>query len=121
MLVNADLHIHSPFSMAVSRNMHRKNFFLPVRLRAFTFSEPVMLCTRSGKRNRKLFMANAQKVCVIPSSEIEDDHRVHHLILAEDFGQFDRLRDLLAPKSLSIGTNGRPHVYLRRNDRTTDP
>ncbi len=112
MLVNADLHIHSPFSMAVSRNMHPEKL-----LSACTVKGLHVLGTGDAlhpiwQKEWKLFMANAQKVCVIPSSEIEDDHRVHHLILAEDFGQFDQLRDLLAPKSLSIGTNGRPHVYL---------
>ena len=37
---------------------------------------------------------------------------VHHLILAEDFGQFTQLRELLKSHSKSISTNGRAHVYL---------
>jgi len=112
MLANADLHIHSPFSMAVSHAMHPEKLLPACAVKGLQVLGTGDALHPVWQKEWKPFLSNSQGICVIPTGEIEDDHRVHHLILAEDFGQFDQLRDLLAPKSRSIGSNGRPHVYL---------
>ncbi|WP_422155608.1 endonuclease Q family protein [Methanoregula sp.] len=112
MLANADLHIHSPFSMAVSRAMHPEKLLNACALKGLHVLGTGDALHPAWQEEWKPFLSNSQGICVIPTGEIEDDHRVHHLILAEDFGQFDQLRDLLSQNSRSIGTNGRPHVFL---------
>jgi len=112
MLANADLHIHSPFSMAVSGAMRPEKLLIASKVKGLHVLGTGDAMHPAWQQEWKPFLENMQEICVVPTGEIEDDHRVHHLVLAEEFGQFDQLRDLLAPKSRSIGTNGRPHVYL---------
>ncbi|MFZ2074079.1 endonuclease Q family protein [Methanoregula sp.] len=112
MLANADLHIHSPFSMAVSRAMRPEKLLAACAIKGLHILGTGDALHPVWQREWKPFLVNNEGICVIPTGEVEDEHRVHHLILAEDFGQFDQLRDLLAPKSKSISTNGRPHVHL---------
>lgn len=112
MFANADLHIHSPFSMAVSRAMHPEKLLAACTIKGLHVLGTGDALHPAWQREWKPFLANKQGICVIPTGEVEDEHRVHHLILAEDFGQFDQLRDLFVSKSKSISTNGRPHVSL---------
>jgi uncharacterized protein (TIGR00375 family) len=63
----------------------------------------------------KPFLENGAGIIVIPSGEIEDERRVHHLILAEDFSQFDHIRELFKGTCKSFETNGRPHIHLSGN------
>jgi ABC-type lipoprotein export system ATPase subunit len=58
------------------------------------------------------FLENDAGIIIVPTGEVEDAKRVHHLILAEDFTQFTALQELLLPHTRTILTNGRPHVSL---------
>ena len=49
---------------------------------------------------------------IIPSAEVEDRNRVHHLILAETFGIFEDLALRFSPAAPSIDRMGRPHLRL---------
>ncbi|MCK9593547.1 MAG: endonuclease Q family protein, partial [Methanoregula sp.] len=40
------------------------------------------------------FLENDAGIIIVPSGEVEDEHRVHHLILAKDLGQFDQIREI---------------------------
>ena len=53
-----------------------------------------------------------REVLVIPSAEVEDRDRVHHLILAESFGAFEDLTRRFSPSAPSIASIGRPHLRL---------
>jgi uncharacterized protein (TIGR00375 family) len=116
MLINADLHIHSPFSMAVSGAM------LPENLLAACIKKGIgALGTGDAlhpvwQRTWKPFLENNAGVVVIPTGEVEDERRVHHLILAEEFSQFDQIRELFKGKCKSFETNGRPHIHLSGNE-----
>jgi len=112
MLVNADLHIHSPFSMAVSGEMHPEKLLAACKIKGLHILGTGDALHTDWQNEWIPFLSNNNGICVIPSGEVEDNRRVHHLILAEDFDQFTQLRDLLKPFSKSIGTNGRPHVNL---------
>jgi len=112
MFANADLHIHSPFSMAVSGSMHPEKLLPVCSIKGLSILGTGDALHPSWQKTWEPFLDNDRGICIIPTGEVEDDHRVHHLILAEDFGQFDQFRDLLTSKSRSIATNGRPHVYL---------
>jgi uncharacterized protein (TIGR00375 family) len=108
----ADLHIHSPFSIAVSR------FMQPGQLIKGCVTKGIMVLGTGDAlqpdwlNGWKPFLHNDAGIVIVPQGEIEDKNRVHHVILAEDLAQFDQLRDLLKGRCKSFVTAGRPHVYL---------
>jgi uncharacterized protein (TIGR00375 family) len=112
MLITADLHIHSPYSIAVSR------FMQPEQLIAGCITKGIhVLGTGDAlqpdwQKGWEPFLENDAGIIIVPQGEIEDKKRVHHVILAEDLAQFSQLRDLLEGKCKSFTTSGRPHVYL---------
>ena len=112
MLANADLHIHSPYSMAVSRAMRPENLLSACVTKGLHVLGTGDALHPVWQKEWEPFLSNDAGICVIPTGEVEDEHRVHHLIMAEDFGQCTQLREFLQPHSKSISTNGRPHVYL---------
>jgi uncharacterized protein (TIGR00375 family) len=112
MLANTDLHIHSPFSIAVSRNMQPETLVAACVTKGLHVLGTGDALHPVWRKSWEPCLENDAGVVIVSSGEVEDNKRVHHLILAEDFAQFDMLRDLLAPYSRSIRTNGRPHVTL---------
>jgi uncharacterized protein (TIGR00375 family) len=111
MLVDADLHLHSRFSIASSRTMVPASILEGCRRKGIA-------AVASGDalhgawRDMWAGAAGGKGVLVIPSAEVEDRDRVHHLILAESFGIFADLARRLSPSAPSMGTMGRPHVRL---------
>lgn len=116
MLVNADLHIHSPHSIAVSRAMQPEQLITACLTKGLQVLGSGDALHPAWRKGWEPFLCNDAGIVIVPSGEVEDKNRVHHLILAEDFAQFDTLRDLLAPKCRSIMTNGRPHALLSGED-----
>ncbi|MFA5220879.1 MAG: endonuclease Q family protein [Methanoregula sp.] len=112
MLANADLHIHSPFSIAVSRNMRPDTLLAACATKGLQVLGSGDALQPAWSKSWEPFLENDAGVVIVPTGEVEDKRRVHHLILAGDFAQFDALRELLVPYSRSIRTNGRPHVML---------
>ena len=112
MLANADLHIHSPFSMAVSRFMQPEQLLAGCRTKGIRILGTGDALQPVWQKGWEPFLENDDGIVVIPQCEVEDKSRVHHLILAEDFSQFNQIRDLLAGTTKSFTTSGRPHVYL---------
>jgi uncharacterized protein (TIGR00375 family) len=112
MLVNADLHIHSPYSMAVSR------FMRPEQLLEGSVTKGIhVLGTGDAlhpvwRKTWEPFLENDAGIVIVPTGEVEDERRVHHLIMAEDLSQFAALQDLMEGTCKSFSTSGRPHVYL---------
>jgi len=105
----ADLHLHSPYSIGVSRSM------TPAAL--------VAACSRKGItvlgsgdalhpkwRDAWLALQDPKDILVVPSTEVEDAKRVHHLILMEDFTSFASLARVLEKRTPNVCTGGRPHV-----------
>jgi len=112
MLANADLHIHSPYSIAVSRSMQPETLIrgcVTKGIRVLGTGDALQPDWLTGW---KPFFENDAGIIIVPQAEIEDKNRVHHVVLAEDPAQFDQLRDLLAGTAKSFVSSGRPHVYL---------
>lgn len=111
MLLDTDLHIHSRFSIASSRSMVPASILAGCRRKGID-------AVGSGDalhREWRQMWSEAPKddrVLVIPSAEVEDRDRVHHLILAESFGIFEDLALRFSPSAPSITTMGRPHLRL---------
>jgi len=112
MLANADLHIHSPFSMAVSGAMQPENLLSACAIKGIHVLGSGDALQPAWQKGWEPYLENESGIVIVPQSEIEDQKRVHHLILAEDFSQFSQIRDLMAGKCKSFDTTGRPHVYL---------
>ena len=112
MLANADLHIHSPYSMAVSRFMQPEYLLAGCQTKGIHVLGTGDALQPSWQKGWEPYLDNDAGIVIIPQGEIEDQKRVHHLILSEDLGQFSHLRDLLAGKCKSFETSGRPHIYL---------
>jgi uncharacterized protein (TIGR00375 family) len=112
MLATADLHIHSPYSIAVSRFMQPEQLIKGCVTKGIQVLGTGDALQPDWQNRWKLFLENDAGIVIVPQGEIEDRKRVHHVILAEDFAQFDQLRDLLKGTCKSFVTSGRPHVYL---------
>ena len=112
MLAAADLHIHSPYSIAVSRFMQPEQLILGCITKGIQVLGTGDALQPDWQNGWKPFLENDSGIIIVPQGEIEDSKRVHHVILAEDLAQFDQLRDLLAGTCKSFESSGRPNVYL---------
>ena len=112
MIANADLHIHSRFSMASSPKM------VPEALIGACVKKGIHVLGSGDALHpgwQKLWAGqpeNDQGVLVVPSAEVEDRDRVHHVILMESFSDFSVLHARLRGSSSDITTGGRPHIRL---------
>lgn len=113
MLVNADLHVHSCFSMATSRNMVPENLVAACQVKGISVLGSGDALHPGWQQLWSDYTDNPSGVLVVPTAEIEDRDRVHHLIIMQDFPGFGELRSILAPYSRDILSGGRPHVRLR--------
>ena len=117
MLINADLHIHSKYSMATSPKMD-----LPT------------LATESGKKGIQLvatgdclhpgWLAEIKKLKeengifkldntnFVLTTEIEDINQVHHLLIVPSISKAEELYEFMKPHSKDIDSDGRPNVRL---------
>ena len=109
---NADLHIHSPYSIAVSRFMQPEQLLEGCVTKGIGVLGTGDALQPDWQRAWEPFLINNEGIVIVPQGEVEDRNRVHHVILAEEFDQFSQLRDLLAGTCKSFVTSGRPHVYL---------
>lgn len=109
--VYADLHIHSPFSMATSPLVSPPSLLENAAIKGITVLGSGDALHPAWRRTWET-LDNDTGITVLPTTEVEGKGRVHHLIIMEEFAQFAGLEDLLAPHSRDIATSGRPHVKL---------
>lgn len=111
MLLDTDLHIHSRFSIASSRSMVPSWILAGCRRKGIAAVGSGDALHREWREMWEEPTGEGD-VLVIPSAEVEDRDRVHHLILAETFGIFEDLALRFSPSAPSITTMGRPHLKL---------
>ena len=112
MQVNADLHIHSRFSIATSPMMVPRNIIDTCVTKGITVLGSGDALHPEWQHLWADYIDNNGGILVIPTAEVEDGDRVHHLIIMPDFEGFSELRSMLIPFSRDILTGGRPHVRL---------
>jgi len=112
-----DLHIHSKYSAAVSRDME-----LPEIAREAARKGVNIVGTgdclhlhwlnaiRALPEVDGLFVLGETRFAL--SVEVEDSHRVHHLILLPDISKALELRESFSPRSNNIDTDGRPRLHM---------
>ena len=117
MLVNADFHIHSCFSMASSRDMLIKNIAPKSKLKGLN-----LLGTGDGLHPRWLDIIeestaysgdgiySTDDMDFVITTEIEAKNRIHHLIIIPDIGIARELSAKLPSKNKNV--DGRPKTNL---------
>ena len=117
MQINVDLHIHSRYSMATSNNMK-----LPV-IAEQAYKKGIQLvgsgdCLHPKWRGELRQLEKVDdafrydRTYFVPTVEVEDASRVHHLILVPSLSKAEELYETFKKHSLNIDTDGRPTVKL---------
>ena len=120
MIINADLHIHSKYSMATSKNMAPDAIVPQAKLKGLDLvATGDALHQKYLNELEKLFkqsengiftVKNDEDNCkFILTSEVDDLKRVHHLILIPSFEAAYNIRDDLKG---SLDSDGRPRVRM---------
>jgi uncharacterized protein (TIGR00375 family) len=117
MKINADLHIHSKYSRAVSQEMDLPEIAREARnkgvgivgtgdcLHPKWFQEISALAKRDG-----LFDLDGTKFVL--TVEVEDSHRVHHLIILPDLAKAIEIRESFSGRSGTLDSDGRPKLHM---------
>ena len=117
MLVNLDLHIHSRYSMAVSRDMGLEQI-------ASGAAHKGVKIVGTGDCLHPLWLESIKKLpeegglrrlgdtLFLLSVEVEDAKRVHHLILLPEISKAEELAEGFLPYSNNLQEDGRPRLHL---------
>jgi uncharacterized protein (TIGR00375 family) len=113
---NADLHIHSKFSGATSKNMELKTLSRQAKKKGIHILgtgdclHPLWLSEiKENADGDSIFL---DSISFVLTTEIEDSNRVHHLIIFPSFSKVEEVKEELRKHSKDIESDGRPHVDL---------
>jgi uncharacterized protein (TIGR00375 family) len=116
MKVNTDLHLHSKYSMASSRKME-----LPMIAREASKKGMELIgtadCTHPKwiEEIKKVAVSDEEiridNISFIPTTEIEDIKRVHHLLILPSISKAEELAERIAPFG-NLEADGRPSIRL---------
>ncbi|MCC4768085.1 TIGR00375 family protein [Methanosarcina sp. DH1] len=116
MKVNTDLHLHSKYSMASSRKME-----LPTIAREASKKGMELIgtadCTHPKwlEEIKRVSVSDEEiridEIYFIPTTEIEDRNRVHHLLILPSISKAEELVERIAPFG-NLEADGRPSVRL---------
>ncbi|HEY3360673.1 MAG TPA: TIGR00375 family protein [Methanosarcina sp.] len=116
MKVNTDLHLHSKYSMASSRKME-----LPTIAREASKKGMELIgtadCTHPKwlEEIKKVAISDEEiridEIHFIPTTEIEDNKRVHHLLILPSISKAEELAERISPFG-NLEADGRPSVRL---------
>lgn len=112
MRVFADLHIHSCFSIATSRRMTPGPLLEAARRKGLGVLGSGDALHPDWRACWENHGCDNRGILVVPTAELEDSSRVHHLVLMRELDDFACLQKDLAPYSRDIDRSGRPHVRL---------
>lgn len=118
MKVNADLHIHSKFSVATSKNMSIVLLSKEAKKKGIQLlATGDCLHTEWMKEIRDMdeiddgtFELNETRFVL--TTEVEDKMRVHHLLIFPSTSSVEDFRDKIKSLSSNIDSDGRPNVAL---------
>jgi len=112
MELNADLHIHSLFSMAVSKAMSPVRLLEAGRIKGIDILGTGDALHPEWRSLWADYMDNDEGILVVPTMEIEAAGKVHHLIMTDTLDAAAAIADAFMPFSKNIATSGRPYVSL---------
>ncbi|MHA1721399.1 MAG: endonuclease Q family protein [Promethearchaeota archaeon] len=115
---NADLHIHSPYSIAVSQNMNLDTIYETAKKKGLNIlstgdiTQPAWRKYLQDNLEKRDGMYFYKDLSFIVGTELEDNESIHHVVLLPDFKAADKLQEILEPyvKNITGRWAGRPHV-----------
>lgn len=123
--LNADLHLHSLYSGGVSKNMQIPMLAEQAKLKGLQMlATGDILCKqwlehveKHLEKKNNCFEFEEHGINFILSTEINDEHNVHHLVFLEDFSNVNELREKLAKFGELDGKGfGRPTIKLNAEE-----
>jgi uncharacterized protein (TIGR00375 family) len=121
MLINADLHIHSKYSMATSPKMDLPTLATESRKKGIQLVatgdclHPKWLAEiKTLKEENGIFKQDNTNF--ILTTEVEDINQVHHLLIVPSVSKAEELYEFMKPHSKDIDSDGRPGVRLGAED-----
>ncbi len=114
MIVAADLHIHSLFSMASSSRMLPDAIINGCLIKGISIigTGDILQPKWRDMWKKALKITDLTDIVAIPTTEVEGIKRVHHCVILPDFEAAEELADRFKGDSKNIDTNGRPHISL---------
>ncbi|WP_297478690.1 TIGR00375 family protein [Thermococcus sp.] len=123
MLVDADLHIHSRYSKAVSKAMTVPNLAENARFKGLSIVGTGDILNPMWEREllryaRKVDEGTYERngIRFLLTTEVEDNRRVHHVLIFPSIETVREMRERLRPYSSDIDTEGRPHLSLSASE-----
>jgi uncharacterized protein (TIGR00375 family) len=117
MFINADLHIHSKYSMATSPKMDLATLATESRKKGIQLVatgdclHPKWLAEiKMLKEENGIFKLDNTNF--ILTTEVEDIKQVHHLLIVPSISKAEELYEFMKPHSKDIDSDGRPNVRL---------
>jgi len=120
-IYNADLHIHSPHSIAVSPSLNLDTMLETCRKKGLNILgtgdvlQPDWInYLKSNLQKEKNGIYSYKDIYFILQTEIEDEESIHHVVLFPDFETVKNIQNKLEPfsKNLLDEWGGRPRVNL---------
>ncbi len=123
MHVNADLHIHSKYSMATSSKMDLPTLASESRKKGIQLvATGDCLHTKWLAEIKKLkeengvfkapYLNTGTDTSFVLTTEVEDVNQVHHLLIIPSISKAEELYEFMKPRSKDIDSDGRPNVRL---------
>ncbi|MCE8425387.1 MAG: TIGR00375 family protein [Candidatus Methanoperedens sp.] len=117
MQINADLHIHSRYSMATSPKMNLPTLATESKRKGIQLvatgdclhPEWLKEIKQSNEENGIFQLDNTNFVL---TTEVEDINQVHHLLIVPSISKAEELYEFMKPYSSNIDSDGRPNVRL---------
>lgn len=121
MIVDADLHIHSRFSGATSPKMQMKILAQESKKKGMHILgtgdclHPQWIQEiKEGTPHDGLI--EFEGTYFLLSTEVEDEHRVHHLLFFPSFSAIEQFRESIARVTSNMDSDGRPNLHLNGAD-----
>lgn len=118
-LYDADLHLHSPYSIAVSKNISLETLNKTAEIKGIDILGTGDITQPNWRNYMRENLKKSdgswkfKKTSFILQTELEDNESIHQLILLPDFSSVDALVEKIRPyvKNIDGRWSGRPHVH----------
>jgi len=122
--VNADLHLHGLYSMAVSKNMLPKTIGEQAPLKGLKMVATADILNEKWIKLVKEQLKPADDSTFeyengtkfILQTEVEDNKRVHHIIFFPSMSKVYEIREKLKNKCKNLESDGRPRIWLNAEE-----
>ncbi|MBP2132764.1 uncharacterized protein (TIGR00375 family) [Methanomicrobium sp. W14] len=110
MILNADFHIHSPFSMAASKKTTPKSLLYSCSIKGIDILGSGDALHPVWRKMWENCTDIPESISIVPTAEVEGKSKVHHLVLMDDFSQAEEISEKLEPYSSNLKKAGRPNI-----------